>query len=424
VAKKSGSKLEGMVRRIATERYPASVVWWLGELPRPIWAPWNAREFERLSERWREVARRSAAKSGDAKVYGDHSRRAVVSILHHQSWKLAHVPLMHLRTTLQTLWIFQRMTGVHVAWEEWLTSANGWLDQLLGQSLSAGDPWIQAEVLSEQERIRRVLNLIAGVDPGPELKAAIIQVKRSVARIRDQFQRGWRESMEPPGWTAPANLDSEEWKRRRQSVSTPVDISSAASGKGFGLGDVFIATHPSEVVHVDELSACTWVLPTEASVKVAVGSRGELTQLVTDVRIWWWQQAKQTSSLAWALADPLYIEAVLIATWAQLADNHAESLDDDRRRVLARLVQNSEVMASADAWLWLEEGDLNQVFDWLCPFFGASASRRLISRMQVYPGYWMERERLRTLVQSAMTEEGGDLRNWSGWQRGPEIDRR
>jgi len=419
VVQRMRSKLDARVQKLVGERYPASLIWWLDQVPRPGWAPWSRSEFLRVSARWREIARLAAGTDPVLKIYGDHARRALMSVVHHESWRLAHVPFMHLRKTLETLWVYRQVSGEDLPWLAWVQPLPLWINQLFGQPLGAGNAWVQAEAVLEAKRIVRCLELFTTEDSDPELKAAVGEVRRQLARLSAMFRGNWRESIEPPAWTSSADLDLAEWKRRRQSAPGPIALGETNPKGPLRLADVFVTDHHSEIVSVQGVSGGAWLLAREDAVTVVRSTRSDYAMLASDLKIWWWWQAKDSHALAWALADPIYIEAVILAAWSVLADDHSQLADLGLKQILSSLVRQNEALAVADAWLWLEQADPRLVAEWLGPFLGDDRARWAVSSLQLYPGYWMEREQIRQRLQVEMTESEGDLRLWRGWLLGP-----
>lgn len=410
------SKFDQQVLGLVAERYPASYAWWTDNAPRAKWVPWNQQTFARDADRWREIARLSQGQAGRAKVFGDHARRALVSITHFESWRFPHAALGHVRKTLETFLVLEAITKSELNWSDWLGGLSTWFKQLLEEKLEGGDPWVAGEVLSEGRRLEERLQLIGQAHPAHLTITAEIQ--KWVQQIPKALLGPWQEVMEPASWAAPANLDGDEWARKREQFGRVIPKETGPTPEVLGLQDLFPSRRTVEVLLLDQLSGNAWMRPDSKTIQVAVGQHAEYAGLVTDLRIWWWEQSPSMDGLAWALADPMYVEAVILAVWSGLSANPKGPADQGRKNILARLRQQALVSAIADAWLWLNDGDVDEVAAWLLPFFGEKGARWLIWRMRLYPGYWLERERLCERVEREMRPLES-LQAWEGWNRGP-----
>jgi hypothetical protein len=396
-------------------------VWWLGEIPPPGWAPWTRDEFLRVSDQWRHVARWSEATDGHGHIYGDHARRALVNLLHHEAWRFPHIPLSHVRKTLETFLVYHRLTGCEFSWAAWIEPLAVWIDRLAKESLAGGDVWVWQAVKDEVRRLQAQLELlVASHGEDQALAKAAAALRSRLDALTVAVPTLWNTVIEPPAWAPLAEINPDEWARRRHGFVSSLPTPVLRSDRVGGLTDLFPAKTPRVDTVIDVMSRTAWVLPTPSVIKVAVGPHALMTRFTTDVRIWWWEAAAAASPLDWALADPIALEAVTVAAWGHLIEHDPKSLGPNRRQVLGRLIQEREVLALADAWLWLENGEPDLVLSWLKAYVGEDQGRWLIARMQVYPGYWLERERVRQRVQEEMAQIA-DVREWPGWQKGPYV---
>ncbi len=407
-------KLAERVRKLVRDRYPATLLWWTGEVPDPRWPSWNAREFGRVAERWRDVARLADGQP-EALAWAAHARAAMASI-RRQAWRLGHVPFGQARHTLEILERYEELTGVPMQWAEWLAGLDEWLAKL--GPLAAGDPSVQASAKLEAGRLRVRVRQLARARGDDRLRSLGDLIEQRLNRNLQKVRGPWRRDvLEPPAWAPLAAAAVNAWRARREGF-LPEPRLSLAGGRTHvrpRLEDVLVADPSATVVEVDGTGNGMMVLPGDPP-KIVVGRAAPTGTMAADVYRWWFQRADGVDPLTWAIADPIYVEAAIVALWQRLVAERR--VEPGRRRLLERLVAESELLAIADAWIWLEGAEPKAVIDWLHPWIQAPfTAATWVHRMQLYPGYFVQRDNVKRRLESEMAL--GDALAWPGWMRGP-----
>ena len=60
-----------------------------------------------------------------------------------------------------------------------------------------------------------------------------------------------------------------------------------------------------------------------------------------------------------------------------------------KTRIMAQWSQRRRALAAGDAWLWLEDGDADEVLKWLCRFVPKSQAISVIPWMKSHPGHYV-----------------------------------
>lgn len=415
MAKGSVSRLAEVVHPLVQARYPASYWWWTGVEPPPVWPVWNAREFSRVGDRWRRIARLSEGQRGDGAIWGAHARTAVVAIGHHRAWRLAHVPLTMVRTSLESFWVYQRLTQQVIDWQPWLLNLERWFEALLEEELQAGDVWVRAHAERECDQIAAALTRANWLSSARHAQS----VHRLLRAIRRRLAKDWTDSADPVSWARLSELDTDEWHRRRlgldvSALAAVVPLSEALDQ----LAQILSDPEPTHITRLPELRRGGWILPGASGMQVALPAVDTEERFAIEARIWWIRHAETTTELGWALADPVYVEGVILALWTRLTEDERFAGYESLRRYLRRWLTLTEALAVADAWLWLEAGDPDEVFRWMLPWSSKGAAARQIGRMQIYPGYWLARECLRQRILQPLADADSP-QEWPGWARGP-----
>jgi hypothetical protein len=144
---------------------------------------------------------------------------------------------------------------------------------------------------------------------------------------------------------------------------------------------------------------------------------GAYSALLSSLTINWWHQKTQSvSALTWALAEPTQFESQLL--WLYTALANTSLLGQAVSAFLKWRVAADLALAYADAWLWIEGGDPNEVVAWLKLFLSPASATAWIPVLKANPGRAL-------MVADAYRNVAGDCfpdlktTNWTGWQWGP-----
>ncbi len=406
-------KLAERVGNLVRDRYPATFLWWTGEMPDPRWPAWNAREFGRVAERWQDVARRSDDQP-NPRVWAAHARAAMAGI-RRQVWRLGHAPFAQARHTLEIFERYEELTGIAVPWTEWLAGLDEWLAKL--GPLAAGELRVQASAKLEIGRLRGRVRQVAKTRADGRLRSLGDLIEQRLNHHLQQVRGAWSQDvLEPPPWASPAVVAVSAWRERREGFLPDQRFSGERRASvSLRLEDVLMTDPPATVVEVEGVGDGMMVLPGPPS-KIVVGRAAPTGTLAADVYRWWFDRAEGVDLLTWAVADPIYIEAAILALWSRLVAERR--LEPGRHRLLQRLSAESEMLALADAWLWLEDAEEKAVTEWLRPWIEPpfTAATR-VKHMQLCPGYFVQRDLVKRRLEAEMAS--ADALAWPGWELGP-----
>lgn len=397
--------------QLIQDRYPGTAIWWHRKGTKNVWPEWSEAAFGRELRDWLALA--AAAGSLNEAVEVNHwarYARFASGRLRGEVWRRADAPLSHARHMLEALWV----TEDHQSFVTALKALPGWLQGISG--VVAGDFWTTIEVTREAD------GLLEGVltTPVPQgmdaLRWAIAedQAKAAVrAYVKNAGGQAYASTTLVP-WVASAHVDLGRWRQRRLEFDSPqqrqpprVEYRGSALATRLGF-DVRCRLQARSW-----LGARSYVRWDPAGgATVYYGPAATTTLALMRVLTAWKERVRMIQPLSWAIAEPMWVEAGLRRAADLLM---ADSVPG--RSVFEKVVgcwsKIYDAFAIADAWLWLESGEPDEVARWLEGFMPRRDAWSVVPYLKHNPG--------RALVSFENYQRWRDFKDdpWWGWHWGP-----
>lgn len=396
--------------QLIEDRYPGTAIWWHRKGVRNFWPEWNEAAFGRELRRWLSLAETAGALNQAVEVHHwARYARLAIGRLRGEVWRRADAPLSHARHIFLTLWVAEDYPGFFKA----LTDLPGWLQRVSG--VVAGNFWTTIEVTREAEGLLQGV-LTRPVPRGMDaLHWAIVEDQAKVAvraYVKSVVSQGYTSTTLVP-WMASAHVDLSKWRQRRLEFDSskkgqlpPLEYRGSALATRLGF-DVRCRLQARSW-----LGARSYARWDEAGgATVYYGPDAGTTLAMMRVLTVWKERARTLHSLSWAIAEPMWLEAGLRRVADLLV---ADSGPGVFERAVSSWAKIYDAIAIADAWLWLESADPQEVARWLEGFMPRRDAWSVVPYLKHNPG--------RALVSFANYERwknGNNHDSWWGWHWGP-----
>ncbi|POB10010.1 hypothetical protein [Sulfobacillus sp. hq2] len=402
---------EGFLRLVSSRNAVAGI--WHGLLPleQVAWPQWSREAFERERQDWLMLSESTVGhQDRDVHHWGRYARLAA-SRLQAGGWQSPQAPLRHARMQLLAVMLLDPKNQEGVL-ERTVKELASWLDRLPAER--GVDPLERAQLVSQADALGMVV--AKAVETCQDSQLTVLPIREAVGRYMDRVPIQ-DFGADPIPWRATAHVNTWKWHQRREQFVMPAlapipkvsvdqwirDLDSCCRGDG--------KEAPWHVERVAHLGTQSWVrLFPKPTVYGGAQSYGPL--LLSRLLCWWADRAT-ADPLTWLLSDPPALEAGLYGLAGIVGSDTTlpvVSLAAQHYRVLC------DVLAVADAWLWLEGADPDQVATWLGQWFKpADAWRWALS---------LSSDVSRKVAAAELDEEhGGQVASsgweWDGWDDGP-----
>jgi len=403
---KARQGLGDRVWSILWQRHPSTAWWWSdsdsGRVPN-FFPVWSAEAFAKEATDWRRFAQETTT-SGDGQVrhWGRFARWTATRLLA-GSFRGAAEPLRHANAVLDAVQVLDPDHEV-VDVAQLASQMVDWLSAV--RDVQAGDEWRQLRLRQEAIRLKSHVGRWLKDD------AVSVALDRYVERVTNDVS----DDTDPLPWVTVAHVVVEEWRIWRETMTQepPVVIHRPQYDPG-GVRDVAQFSFPTlhRVVRPDLTQ--WWMRPKSDEATIYVPShRTEALSLAVLLALWH-QQSRQ-EAVTWALTQPPQVEGgleSLVGLIGQFWPSWAPVVSG----FLAQWLQRRRALAVADAWLWLDRGDADEVVKWLGRFMDKSASWALIPWLKSNPGYYVMAHR----TAQVLTQTGPT--SWEHWmlKNGPVM---
>lgn len=354
------------------QRHPATALWWSTDAPVDLWPEWSATAFQRERDTWLALSEMTQNLDDyEARSWGRYARLTAGRISA-ESWRRPEAPVSHLSHLLQALRLVDpdEKRGLRI---EVLEGAIRWLAAI--EPPAAADYWTRPVLEMEVRQAIRWLRQW----PCPQSVSALAwgtAVDRAATAVQAYRDRilSYKGSHPPEvPWMPIAHLDADDWKARRRAWTRSSRPAPGPRPPSFG------ATRPTIPPPVQLTrtagGAASWLRPGNGQPVLFAGDTAGLGAQVAGLFAWWQAQAPALHPLSWVLAEPWWVEGGL----RLLAEASSPGL-------LTRWRETMTALALADAWLWLESGDPEEVTRWLTPVCSRHYALAWIPRLKVNPG--------------------------------------
>ena len=408
------SRIEHAYWLLLRQRYPASALWW-EQVPGDFWWPeWSETAFLREIHEWLLLAE-AANRIEDPEVisWGRYARFSV-GRLRGEVWRRPAAPLSHVRYGLSVL----TLLGDYPRLKRALQEMPRWLDAI--KDIGGGDYWAKTELTQE---VAGVLGLVSRI-PFPSgidhvrWTVTVDQVKASINRYAQRCAADAPGTLATVPWIGSAHIDAGGWHRQRQQhqgAGQPLlplnesNLTVVAHKLGVFAHDQFLVRQ--------SLKNQGFVRWNDLGSAAIYYGRGAYPALLSSLTInWWHHKAQPVSALTWVLAEPTLFESQLLWLCTSLANTNV--LGHAVTAFLKWRVAANLALAYADAWLWIEGGDPDEVVAWLKLFLSPATAAAWIPVLKANPGRaLMVADAYRVMANDCLP----DLKttNWTGWQWGP-----
>ncbi|MCY0900212.1 MAG: hypothetical protein OWU33_15050 [Firmicutes bacterium] len=406
------ARLEEAFWQLLASRYPLTAWWWM-DVPLStdaLFPDWSAAAIERETREWRRLAEETNAVAKDPEtVHWGRFARHVVTRLEQERIPYAAYVLRHANMVLAVAELLdpreEQCARVHLLarLSEWLST----IEAVMGGTWHTA--WAEAEAMKLVRLIHREGPQSCWV--GKEWAFTRDQTTRQVHYFLDRMRDTREATREPSTWIPSAHVSVDAWRARRRHVTreTPLVITHPLDKQAVWL---FLAQWVPDLrrVTVPGLKEW-WVRPTtDASVFFHGDVVEDVALLLGAVWAAWYYQSR-VKRLTWVLTPPPLIVGGLVAT-SRLAESAWVDSPLAVRPFFAKWRQTQEILAVADAWLWLEGEDPLLVFRWLQRFMSKEAARRWIPWLKCHPGYYVMADRVGALLTDEERTDAGDAGMW------------
>lgn len=399
--------------QIIDDRYPGTAIWWHRQGAGNVWPEWSEAAFDRELRGWLNLA--SVAGSLNEAVEVNHwarYARFAAGRLRGEIWRRADAPLSHARHILEVLWVTEDFQSFLAA----LRTLPGWLQRISG--VVAGDFWTTIEMKREAD------GLLGGVltMPAPQGMDALrwaIATDQAKAAVRTYVANAEGQayvSTTLVPWVASAHVNLEIWHQRRlefdsQQQRRPPLVEARGSALATRLG-FEVRCRLLTRSGLGARSYARWDPAGEAT--VYYGATATTTLAMTRILTAWKERARTLHPLSWAIAEPTWVEAGLRrAADFLIADAGPGSSVFEKAVCCWATIYDA--VANADAWLWLESGEPDEVARWLEGFMPHRDAWSVVPYLKHNPG--------RALVGFENYARWQEFHDdpWWGWQWGPIV---
>ncbi|MCL6562092.1 MAG: hypothetical protein K6U87_03695 [Firmicutes bacterium] len=368
-AELAAQKLQTTAERLIRTRYPVSAAVWFDVAIERWTPPWTEEAFSGEWQVWRDLGE-AAQRLGDDRYrpWGRYARWAMRRIAA-ECWRSVWVPLRHARAVL-SFWRIERERRGPASLSPVISQVGHWLGHM---PTLYGDIFAKARMRGEARTLRmwvRQWTKAGWVEPAVQARFES-QLGRYLAR-GEQAPSG----PSPLPWLDAGAMEAAEWSERRRQYPvrewSGVDRAQAVESATWSVS-------PAQQQLIAALGAEAWYLPARDT--VFYGPEAGWQRMWAEVLAEVWHEAQADTPLAGMLAEPEHWTA---AAWRRLQTEPARGL-------AAAWLQTMEVMALADAWLWLEGGEPEEVAKWLSQVCGPEVAYPAVAAMKCEPGRWVRR---------------------------------
>lgn len=408
------SRIEQAYWLLLRQRYPASALWW-GQEPGDVWWPeWSEAAFVREIHEWLLLAEAANIVEDPEVISWGRYARFAVGRLRGEVWRRPAAPLSHLRHALSVL----TLLGDYSRLQRALHDMPRWLDAI--KDTVGGDYWAKNELSQE---VAGVLGLVSRI-PAPSGEdhvrwtVSVDQAKASINRYAQRCTADASGTLATIPWIGSAHVDAGGWHRQRQQHQRPDQpwcplnesiLTAVAPKLGLLDNDRFVVRE-----FLKNQSFVRWNELDSGTIYYGVAA---YSALLSGLAInWWHHKAQSVSALTWALAEPSQFESELLWLYAALANNNV--LGPAVTAFLHWRIAAALALAYADAWLWIEGGNPDEVVTWLRRFLSPATATSWIPLLKANPGRaLMIADAYRTMANDC--EPNLKTPDWIGWQWGP-----
>ncbi len=396
--------------QLIENRYPGTALWWNRDVSGSWWPEWDEAAFQREMQRWLALA---AAAGSLPEGVEPHSwaryARLAAGRLRGEVWRRADAPLSHARHGLEAL----RIIGDDRRFFQALLDLPDWLHGISG--IMAGDFWTTIELSREAHALIKGVCMTPAPTGMDSLRWAVAmdEVKSAIqAYVQTVKQHSYGTVTVVP-WIASAHVDVMRWRRRRKQFDDQQGGPSFLHARGKDLVQrmpFHSQCHMKSLGWLTSRSYTRWLCTGPPT--VYYGPTSSTTLVLNSILTEWKRRARHIDALTWAIAEPMWMEAGLWRAAKRLAEEPEYGFVE-LENVVAYWTRNQEAIALADAWLWLELGEPEQVARWLERFLCQRDAWSMVPYLKNNPG--------RALISLQNYERWDDYseRPWMGWDWGP-----
>lgn len=401
----SKSHLEQKIWKHLQRRYPLTR-WWWGEDGGglELFPEWSSSAFLHEADEWRQLAQEGLDFDDQEVLHWGRFGRIVANRIHGGSFHDASEPLRQANLILAMVTMLDR-DGALFPRRELLEKLSVWLSQV--KDVSAADVWRRARTDAEAARLAQSLNEWDTGELRQVSSASREALEGYMGRVRDV-----RDDEDRTPWMASAHPSVDRWRQRRIEM---LKESPIVQDRILTAGDIL--DFRSEALDIQEVvipGLETWWLRPQSSSDLVIHGDNRDSSWAMAIVLAYWRKRSSFGPLTWALTLPPILEGGLMAA-ASFMGSVWPHWRPIQGRFFPRWLQRRRAMAMADAWLWLEDGEVNEVTAWLSRFLSKPEAIALIPWMKSHPGYYVMAGHVYNVLHDIPDGE-----NWL-WSMGPMM---
>lgn len=412
----NGASLEAIERAfwdLLRDRYPATA-WWWGKMPADWFPEWSGAAFARETEQWLQASALTLEVSGEPVRHWGRFARWAARRISGQTWRRPGAPLSHARHVLRVVRILDP-SGQKFRLDRVLERMTLWLGRI--RDVAGTDYWTTVELDNEWASLSAFIRKMpgpSGVDP---VRWTIVadRAQKALRSYRESVKRMDAVRRQEVAWGPVARLDPGQWQNRREFRARPRPKVKFLTSIEIIEGGRRLPGHERVRYQlVPWLGHEAWVRR-DAEPVVFYGPTSRIGLVLAQLLAFWMHQSVSFHPLTWALADPAVTEGGLQA-WSRVAGRRWPEWVAVRSGLLLRWLDEREVLACGDAWLWLEPVDAWVVGRWLGERLSQDRADAIVPRLVLEPGRCVMAD---GYAQEFLKQFGeGDLTH-SWWTEGP-----
>lgn len=402
--------------KLIEDRYPV-VALWQGRQVAQLFPEWSLVAFQREVATWLSLSQEIINYNDREMLNWGRFARIVAGRLNGEVWRSPVAPLRHVRQVLKTLQILDP-SGSRFRSPQVLEQLLGWISRM--QDVAGADYWTLTELDMQIRAIKgliRRLSVPHGDNPS-QWTVLSDQVIHALGRYRETIRSAGVASIPPLPMMASAHVDLFEWHRRR------TDYSNQSFGTQARPTELEVMeleqyleppAHHYQDIMIPGMGFGSYVLSSSDQDLVFYGEKAWMSLILSHLWVWWKRRNPAIHPLSWVLANPVWIEGGL---WlgVELFMSQFPGWSPVRAGIFQRWMDQCQLLALADAWLWLESGEPDQVACWLARYLPQEYAYRLVPRLKIAPGRFVSIQMFVDLYhQLGGPSEFTDTR----WEEGP-----
>jgi len=386
------SRLGRLFDRCLIDRHPVTALWWRGDQKITRLLPeWSADVFSQESARWLHLSQKTGGiEDGEIRHWGRYARWAHQRI-QEESWRNAWAVLQHLVTVLTVVELLDP-EGARFPREPLLGQMTRWLDRIQGTGHHGY--WGKTYLDYWQQLALKNIARLQPPSPPRDWEGLTRGLTQAIHRFVERQTLLTSGSGSDAPWVPPAHVSDREWVARRQEFLKTSPLPKPAPLDNWPLFPVGLSS--DEVVK--PTIGTWWLKPGRHKDTLVHPHQGAWRDAIG--ALWTvWRESAGGHALTWALTPPMFIQGPL---WALVSDaaQRWPAWPPASHGYLAWWMQWKQALAVADAWLWLEGGDPDEVLKFLERWVSTGSAQFWVVYLKTHPGemimtwracrYWTE----------------------------------